>query len=287
MTMKRRRRNGGPPWGLILGAAVAVGVAVMLGKKASDAADAAGSNPPGSPKRTFALTNFRFLRQADPAWSRVPIGNSNSTLGNVGCLLTSLTMISNFLRGGHLTPPDTNDIGKRTPGSFQGANTVIDVLAGGIGLTAPEGLRKRAGTAHTNDALRALIEATLLKGGVPILHVDHDGSFNSGEHFIVCLDQQGADPKARASLQESLNALTESRNAAKTPEAKNALQGTIDRVTADLSKPGGAFLCADPATGNLTTIDYTSLTGPGFSGKTYKVVGVVPVFRKGEAPATL
>jgi hypothetical protein len=287
--MKRRRRNGGPPWGLILGAAVAVVVAVMLGKKASDAADAgaAGLDPPGSPKRTAALTNFRFLRQADPAWSRVPIGNSTSTLGNVGCLLTSLTMISNFLRGSHLTPPDTNDIGKRTPGSFQGANTVIDVLAGGIGLTAPEGLRKRAGTAHTNDALRALIEATLLKGGVPILHVDHDGSFNSGEHFIVCLDQQGVDPKLRVNLQQSLNDLTAARNSAKTPEAKNALQGTIDRVTADLSKPGGAFLCADPATGKLTTIDYTSLTGPGFSRKTYKVVGVVPVFRKGEAPATL
>jgi hypothetical protein len=259
----------------------------MLGKKAGDAADAAGLDPPGSPKRTAALTNFRFLRQADPAWSRVPIGNSTSTLGNVGCLLTSLTMISNFLRGTSLTPPDTNDIGKRTPGSFQGANTVIDTLAGGIGLTAPEGLRKRAGTAHTNDALRALIEATLLKGGVPILHVDHDGSFNSGEHFIVCLDQQGVDPKLRVNLQQSLNDLTAARNSAKTPEAKTALQSTIDRVTADLSKPGGAFLCADPATGQMTAIDYTSLTGPGFSRKTYKVVGVVPVFRKGEAPATL
>ena len=231
--------------------------------------------------------NFRFLRQADPAWSRVPIGNSTSTIGNVGCLLTALTMISNFLRGTSLTPPDTNEIGKRTPGSFQGANTVIATLATSIGLAAPEGLRKRAGTAHTNDALRALIEATLRKGGVPILHVDHDRSFTSGEHFIVCLDQQGVDPKMRESIQQSLSALTEARNAAKTPEARGALQANIDRLTADLSKPSGAFLCADPATAKLIPIDYTSLTGPGFSGKTYKVVGVVPVFRKGEAPATL
>lgn len=279
-----RRRNGPPPWGIVLGAAVAVGLAVVLGKKTSGS----GSNTPGSPERTFALQNFRLLRQADPEWSRVKIGNSTSTIGNVGCLLTSLTMISNFLRGTFLTPPDTNEIGKKTPGAFQGAETVINTLAGAIGLTAPEQLRKRAGKNHTDDVLRSLIQNTLLKGGIPILHVDHDGSFNSGEHFIVCLDQQGVDPKMRQSLQQSLNQLTEARNAAKTTEAKNALQSTIDRVTADLSKPSGAFLCADPATGKLTAIDPKVLTGAGYSpGKTYKVVGVVPVFRKNEAPATL
>lgn len=268
------------PWALLAALAGVAALALMR----SGGSESGGSTATA----TFALRNFRPLRQADAVWKDILIGASSKTIGAVGCLLTALTMASNYLRGTSLTPPDTNEIGKMHPGSFSGANTVISTLAAAIGLGAPESLRLRSGSV---SSLRARIDSTLSRGGVAILAVDYNRSGTGnleGDHFILCLDQQAINPKDRAAAQESLDALLQSQRNAPTKESAAALQPTIDRLRATVAARSGAFLCADPATGTIIPIDAETLTGPSFKrGTPYLVVGVAPVFRKDNIPSSL
>ena len=52
--------------------------------------------------------NYRLFAQRDPQWSRSPLGRSNSTMGNYGCVVCSITsMLSAFQVSP--TPPAVND----------------------------------------------------------------------------------------------------------------------------------------------------------------------------------
>lgn len=185
-----------------------------------------------------SLTGFELFKQADPRWSNLKIGFSNTSIGHAGCLLTALTMASNYLRGSSIRPDDANEMGKNVPGSFSGDFAVVPVLASALGLSAPESLRIRSST--RTSVLNTRAKAAFDASGVVIFHVDHNNSFSTGEHFLLCF---GVNQ--------------------------------------------GQYICADPATGNYTTIDPGTMKGPGFSGKTYTVLGVIPVFRKNQVPATL
>lgn len=229
----RRPRHNGPvsvfglpiPWKGVALVAGAAAVFFFLRRRGF------GGGPP-------QLSGFEVFRQGDPSWSSIKIGFSDKTIGSKGCLLTCLTMASNYLRGTRIRPDDANEMGKRVPGSFSGADTSVPVLGTALGLSAPENLRIR----NTRDigALNRRAQAAFAARGVAIFHVDHNNSFSTGDHFVLCFGMNE-----------------------------------------------GQYVCADPATGNYTAIDPNTLKGPGYSGKTYTVLGVAPVFRKNDAPATL
>jgi hypothetical protein len=288
--MPRARSN--PSSKLILGALAGVVALALLTRKGSSAggSGARPSGPPGSPERTFALRNFVPIVGGDPAFA-VPIGTSTAMLNRVGCLIGSVTMAVNYLFSKNLSPLDANEVGKRTKGAFQGANTDPTILGAAMGLDVPYKLQLRTRSGATTDAMRKRIEDTLRKGGVVIIHVDYDsqttGGDPNGDHFILLLDQQGADPKARESMQASVAALTDAAAKTASAEAKAGLQKEIDRLKAALAIPGGNFICADPAGGKFRALSPIDLTGAGFGKQPYRVVGVLPAFRSGEAPATL
>lgn len=290
----RRAARSNPSSKLILGALAGVAALVFLTRKGGAGGGGSGarpSGPPGSPERTFALRNFVPIRGGDPAFA-VPIGTSTAMLNRVGCLIGSVTMAVNYLLGKNASPLDANEIGKRTPGAFNGANTNATVLGGAMGLDLPykHQLRKNGGTATTQDMKRR-IDDTLRKGGVVILHVDYDseqpGGDPNGDHFILLLDQQGVDPKIRESMQTSVAALTDALAKTTSPEAKAGLQREIDRLKDALAVPGGSYICADPSGGKFRALNPNTLMGPGVGRQPYSVVAVLPVFRSGEAPANL
>lgn len=231
---KRRRRNGplsvaglSIPWKGVAVVAALVAFAVFARRKALGG----GSGPP-------SLSGFEVFRQGDPRWGSLKIGKSDKSISRAGCLLTCLTMASNYLRGTSIRPDDANELGKGVPGSFVGADTSIPTLGSALGLSAPDSLRIRSSL--NKDALNRRAQSTFNAGGVAIFHVDHDSSLSTGEHFVLCL-------------------------------------GVNE----------GQYVCADPATGSYMAINPSTLKGAGHSGKTYTVLGVAPVFRKNQAPATL
>ena len=60
------------------------------------------------------------LFQNDPRWANNKIGLQNSlTISQVGCLLTSMSMVVNYF-GGNVTPASLNDMMKAS-GGFNGA----------------------------------------------------------------------------------------------------------------------------------------------------------------------
>lgn len=286
----RRAARSNPSTKLILGALAGVAALAFLTRKGGGGSGARPSGPPGSPGRTFALRNFTPIVGGDPAFA-VPIGTSTAMLNKVGCLIGSVTMAVNYLLGKSLTPLDANEIGKRTKGAFQGANTDPTILGAAMGIDVPYKLQLRTRSGATTEAMRKRIEDTLRKGGIAIIHVDYDsqttGGDPNGDHFILLLDQQGADPKARESMQASVAALTDAVAKTTSPEAKAGLQKEIDRLKAALAVPGGDYICADPAGGKFRALSPIDLTGAGFGRQPYRVVGVLPTFRSGEAPATL
>lgn len=143
---------------------------------------------------------MKVLQQNDPLWGGVHVGDSTSSIGSVGCLMVTLTMIRNFFYGTNLLPPEANQIIKRS-GGYSGALTIVPVAAQALGLSAPESQRIRS--AHAGDpSLVNLVDSALSSGGVAVLHVDHnEGNMSSsdqlanlaGDHFISVFGKQGSN----------------------------------------------------------------------------------------------
>lgn len=60
------------------------------------------------------------LWQRDLRWTNVKLGTSNTTIGSHGCLLTDITMYTNWLLGTNYTPSQMNEIIKGVNGFVQG-----------------------------------------------------------------------------------------------------------------------------------------------------------------------
>lgn len=236
---------------LLLGAG-ALALALFSKKSDASAASAAAASGPvrssGSGKgMTFDVPGVVVFTGKGP-WRDVNIGTSTAKIGQVGCLISCLAMVTNRLRGTTFNPLDVNEIGKRTPGAFNGANTNMTVLAPAMGCEAPDRLRLRRSTGATIDQLRQRAVDTLQRGGLPIFHVDYNRNVKQdfvGDHFIACV-------------------------------------GVLN-----IPEYGVTFLCADPATGNIRPLFAETMTGPGLGGTDYLVVSVAPVFRAGAAPTAL
>ncbi len=129
--------------------------------------------------------------QNDPKWGFEDVGESTEDLGNVGCLVTSLTMAYNWLMKPEipLTPKDMNDWLKENPDAFIGANMVVAKAAEHVGLSAPEKARTRGkpGDPRLVEALKEALATSTFTGtpkGVAILHVSKDGG-PKGHHFVL------------------------------------------------------------------------------------------------------
>lgn len=66
------------------------------------------------------VLNIPALWQRDPRWASVKLGTSNTTIAGYGCLLTDITMYTNFLLGTNYTPAEMNEIIKKVGGFVSG-----------------------------------------------------------------------------------------------------------------------------------------------------------------------
>jgi Rod binding domain-containing protein len=117
------------------------------------------------------------LAQAD---SNATLGTGPKTIRQAGCLLTSMTMVSNTLTGARNGVDAANQI-VTTSGGFDGNNMKVDVAAQALGLQ----LGSRS--AFTGDT--SAIDASLARGRPVVVGVDFkDGSSSSlgrTDHFLV------------------------------------------------------------------------------------------------------
>jgi len=184
-----------------------------------------------------------LLRQNDPRWGSKPLGNGALTIGRAGCLLTCMTMAANFLRSTALTPDVVNEM-CATGGAFSGSFLIVEKAAEILSLHAPDSMRLRSKIGDLEIPIK--IRAVLATRGIAIVHVDHDsalprGGDHQGDHFVL----------------------------------------TLRRVTV----PTGPahFECADPAPKAIVWLDAGTCTGTAQWGavrKTYRAVGVIPIFKR-------
>ncbi len=184
---------------------------------------------------------MHYLRQADPEWSKVPLGHHNPantkapTLGKYGCFVTALTMAVNHLTGYMYTPKEIQErILSKRPDAFFGVQLVLERAAPVFGLVAEEKNRIRTvrGDKRLPPAARMALET-----GLCILHVDHDGELPLGD-----------------------------------PQGDHFILGYL--------LANGKIECADPATGGPVYLDPVTLKGTAKWGKVakqYAVVSTIPI----------
>lgn len=127
---------------------------------------------------------FRRLRQADPRWGSKLLGQSTSTtIARAGCLLTTLTMAHNAFYKASLTPDAANERILRA-GGFQGPNLLqgSNKPAQALGMVTPPEAKKLKGVDYA--ALAQTVTEVLSRGGIPVIHVTHDGDL-TGDHFLM------------------------------------------------------------------------------------------------------
>ncbi len=157
--------------------------------------------------RTYSV---QILRQANKLWSTTPLGKSTEfTIGEAGCMLTSLTMAVNTLTHDEITPDVAQAAALNySPNTFSGPELVLEKAADALGVRAPESERihdtDSSGRKPTAAQLSANISAALRNKGMAIVHVAKDFSA-TGEHFLLVYKKKGgmfvaADPAPGADV---------------------------------------------------------------------------------------
>jgi hypothetical protein len=132
------------------------------------------------------VRSVRPFWQGGGDWGAQLLGDSSTTIAKAGCLLTLFTMASNALRGTNYTPGQVN-AKLRAAGAFDAvakANLWPDRAAAALGLRFGPRLSQDDRVKPTAAAIRALVDETLRKGGLAVLHVDHNGD-GRGDHFVL------------------------------------------------------------------------------------------------------
>lgn len=128
------------------------------------------------------------LYQNDPRWKDTVMGfGSTETIGNLGCLLTSLTMVGNYY-GGNETPVTFNSKMKQVEG-FQGPW----VRAFKISSVFPNVKYQKRARSTDQKAPIDLIDAALKAGSLPVVQVDYSPAAGVQSHWIVLYKKQGDD----------------------------------------------------------------------------------------------
>lgn len=135
--------------------------------------------PPVTPPPGPGVWNVPYYWQGDPQWGGTRIGACNNTIRNVGCALTSLSMIFQYY-GANKNPGTLNScMGGHSCPLYWGSATINTCSNGKVKWGSWPGFSY------------ARLEQELKKGPV-ILEIKNSGG---GLHFIVVLGGSGSDPR--------------------------------------------------------------------------------------------
>ncbi len=129
------------------------------------------------------------LYQNDPRWEKTVMGfGKTETIGNLGCLLTSLTMVGNHFSGGSETVASFNEKMKQNDG-FQGPW----VRAFRISSVFPSVSYQKRIECNNQDAPLDEIDAALASGSLPVVRVDYSPAPGIQGHWVVLTKRDGDD----------------------------------------------------------------------------------------------
>ncbi|MCA9929616.1 MAG: SH3 domain-containing protein [Anaerolineales bacterium] len=128
------------------------------------------------------------LYQNDPRWKDMVMGfGTTETIGNLGCLLTCITMVGNYY-GGNETPASLNNRLKQVEG-FQGPW----VRAFKISSVFPDVSYQQRIRSTDQKAPMDIIDAALAAGSLPVVQVDYSPAPGIQSHWIILRKKQGDD----------------------------------------------------------------------------------------------
>ena len=128
------------------------------------------------------------LYQNDPRWENSIMGfGKTETIGKLGCLLTSMTMVGNHF-GGKETVTSFNEKMKQNDG-FQGAW----VRAFRISSVFPNVSYQKRIECDNQDAPLDEIDAALAGGSLPVVRVDYSPAPGIQGHWVVLHKRDGDD----------------------------------------------------------------------------------------------
>lgn len=229
---------------------------------------------------------FTQLFQNDPRWENKIMGfGKTETIGKLGCLLTSMTMVGNHF-GGNETVASFNDKMKQNDG-FQGAW----VRAFRIAAVFPNVSYQKRIECDNQDAPLDEIDAALAGGSLPVVRVDYSPAAGIQGHWVVLTkrdrdDYQMWDPynspekpptlvgrfgfagSAEKIIQEiiffgsgALKEPTASKTTSSKPAPKTtATQTAVSTPTAPTTEESDALIIA-PTVNGLTLRDQPRISG--------------------------
>jgi hypothetical protein len=142
---------------------------------------------PVKPEEKMPIKQFS---QTDPQWKALPLGyDKSSTIGNYGCLLTSLTMCATMYGAPDLTPVTLNDKMKAVGGFQEGTAFMIARVIGSAVPGMQVDYRSASGSAAPMDE----IDTRLTMGQPVIIEVDWSPSSGLQTHYMVVYAKDGND----------------------------------------------------------------------------------------------
>ena len=127
------------------------------------------------------------LYQNDPKWKDTHLGHSSETIGNWGCLVTSVTMMLNGM--GYNETPETVNEKMKAAGGFQEAFFIPSAIPYVFPNVAYRGITPCESVA----APLAQIDAAVAAGKPVILQVDWNKQAGIQTHFVLVKDRVGED----------------------------------------------------------------------------------------------
>ncbi len=137
-------------------------------------------------------THNKLINQGNYKVQRLGDANSNRTISQSGCVLSSLTMATNQLTGAEHDPVSANTA-IVAAGGFKGADMNIPVAAKALGLTVQS--RDRATPAALAHAEEALDRGAKLLVGVDYKKGDKS-AISAADHFLLVVGREGDNLKA-------------------------------------------------------------------------------------------
>lgn len=133
------------------------------------------------------MVDVQPLSQMDPRWKNIPLGFDSITIGNYGCLMTSMTMVANGY-GFSETPETVNEKMKKVQG-FQGAL----IIPAAFPAALPGMVYRNFLQCRDQPAPLAEIDAYLAQGKPVIVEVDYAPNSGLQNHWIVLYEKRGDD----------------------------------------------------------------------------------------------
>ena len=127
------------------------------------------------------------LYQNDERWQNVKLGNSSTTIGKWGCLLTSVTMMLNGI--GYNETPETVNEKMKNVGGFKDALFIPSLVP----VAWPNCVWRDMQDCSSYPAPIARIDAEIAAGKPVILQVDWNKQAGVQTHFVLVKEKKGDD----------------------------------------------------------------------------------------------